>query len=121
MQKLAKREEQIMQVLWDLEKAFVKEIVAALPDPKPHQNSVATMVRILQDKGFVAHNTFGRTHQFYPIISREKYQETAVEDVLGKYFAGSYSKMVTYFAENENISKNELEDILKIIKGKDSK
>jgi len=118
MQKLAKREEQIMQVLWDLEKAFVKEIVAALPDPKPHQNSVATMVRILQDKGFVSHNAFGRTHQFYPIISKEEYQEKAVEDVLGKYFSGSYSKMVTYFAEKENISKGELEDILKMIKGK---
>ena len=70
MQKLAKREEQIMQALWDLEKGFVKEIVELLPDPKPHYNSVSTMVRILVDKGFVAYEAFGKTHRYYPLASR---------------------------------------------------
>lgn len=116
MQKLAKREEQIMQALWDLEKAFVKEIVEVLPEPKPHYNSVSTMVRILEDKGFVGHIAFGKTHQYFPKISKETYQQTAVGDVLGKYFDNSYSKMVAYFAQSEKISEDELEEILKMIK-----
>ena len=116
MQQLAKREEQIMQALWHLEKAFVKEIVAALPNPKPHYNTISTMVRILEDKGFVAHEAFGKTHRYYPLISKEKYQKTAVKDVLGKYFDNSYSKMVAYFAQEENISENELKEIIAQIK-----
>ena len=116
MQKLAKREEQIMQALWKLEKAFVKEIIEELPEPKPHYNSVSTMVRILADKGFIGHTAFGKTHQYYPLISKEAYQQTAVGDVLDKYFDNSYSKMVTYFAEKEKISESELKEILKMIK-----
>ena len=116
MQKLAKREEQIMQVLWKLEKAFVKEIVTAFPAPKPHYNSVSTMVRILADKGFIGHHAFGKTHQYFPIISKETYQKEAVGEVLEKYFDNSYSKMVAYFAEQENISQGELENILEMIK-----
>ncbi len=120
MQKLAKREEQIMQVLWELEKAFVKEILEAFPAPKPHYNTISTMVRILEDKGFIGHNAFGKTHQYFPVITKEEYQKTAVGDVLGKYFDNSYSKMVTYFAQEENISEDELADIIKMIKNKKS-
>ena len=116
MQKLAKREAQIMQVLWMLEKAFVKEIVAALPEPRPHYNSVSTMVRILETKGFIGHHSFGKTHQYFPKISKATYQKEAVGEVLEKYFDNSYSKMVAYFAEQENISQGELEHILEMIK-----
>lgn len=116
MQKLAKREEQIMQALWHLEKAFVKEIIEALPEPKPHYNTISTMVRILEEKGFIGHEAFGKTHQYFPKISKEEYQKEAVGDVLDKYFDNSYSKMVAYFAKEEKISQGELEDILKMIK-----
>ena len=116
MQKLAKREEQIMQALWILEKAFVKEIIEVLPEPKPHYNTISTMVRILEDKGFIGHNAFGKTHQYFPKITKEDYQKTAVGDVLGKYFDNSYSKMVAYFAEEENITESELEEIINMIK-----
>jgi predicted transcriptional regulator len=115
MQKLAKREEQIMQAIWKLQKAFVKEIIEELPDPKPHYNSVSTMVRILEDKGFVSHEAFGKTHRYYPLISKEEYQKTAVGELLGKYFDNSPSKMVAYFAEKESISEDELKEILKMI------
>ena len=122
MQKLAKREEQIMQALWQLEKAFVKEIIAELPDPKPHYNTVSTIVRILQDKGFVAHKTYGNTHQFYPVISKEAYQQGAVgdvvKDVIENYFDNSYSKMVTHFAKEDKISESELAEIMKMIRDK---
>lgn len=120
MQKLAKREEQIMHALWELRKAFVKEIVEILPEPKPHYNTISTMVRNLEEKGFVGHKAFGKTHQYFPKITKDDYQKTVVNDVLGKYFDNSYSKMVTYFAQEENISESELEEILKMIKNNKS-
>lgn len=118
MQKLAKREEQIMHILWQLEAAFVKEIIAEFPDPKPHYNTVSTIIRILEDKGFVDHNTFGNTHQYYAKISKDQYQKQELGDVLKNYFDNSYQKMVAYFAKEEKISKDELEEILKMIKNK---
>jgi len=119
MQKLAKREEQIMQVVWALEKAFIKDIIAGLPD-EPHYNTVATMVRILEDKGFLAHESLGNTFQYYPIISKEDYQSEAVGDLIKQYFDNSYPNMLAYFAKSEKISDAELEQIIQIIKNKKS-
>ena len=116
MQKLAKREEQIMQVLWVLEKAFVREIIDELPDPKPHYNTVSTIVRILEDKGFIGHKSYGNTHQYFPLISKESYQKEEVGNVLKNYFDNSYQKMVAYFAKEEKISPDELEEIIRMIK-----
>ena len=121
MQKLAKREEEIMQVLWQLEKAFVKEIIAELPEPKPHYNTVSTIVRILEDKGFIGHNSFGKTHQYYPLIPKAIYQKSAVGDVLEKYFDNSFQKMVAYFAKEEKIGSEELEEIIRLINKNDDK
>jgi len=118
IKKLAKREEQFMQALWTLEKAFVKEIIDILPEPKPHYNTVSTIVRILKDKGFIGHKEFGRTHQYFPLVSKEDYQKLAVNDVVDKYFDNSPSKMVSYFAQQEKISQKDLEEILKMIKKK---
>lgn len=118
MQKLAKREEEIMQILWKLDKAFIKEVIEEMPDPKPHYNTVSTIVRILSDKGFVGHKTYGNTHQYFPLIPIENYQKDAITDVLKKYFDNSYSKMVAHFAKEEKISENELTDIIDMIKNK---
>ena len=116
MQKLAKREEQIMQAAWHLGKAFIKEIIAELPDPKPHYNSVATMVRILEDKGFLAHETFGNTFRYYPAITKEQYQKHAFGDIVRQYFNNSYPSMLAYFAKEHSMSQEELNEILEIIK-----
>ena len=116
MQKLAKREEQIMQACWHLGKAFIKEIIAELPDPKPHYNSVATMVRILEDKGFLNHETFGNTFRYYPLVSKEQYQKHVLEDIVRQYFDNSYPSMLAYFAKEQKISQEELNEILEIIK-----
>lgn len=116
MEKLAAREEQIMLILWRLEKAFVKEIVEEFPEPRPHYNSVSTMVRILAEKGFIGHNAFGRTHQYFPLISQEEYTNQEVENVVGKYFDNSFQKMISHFAKEEKISSAELEAVLKMIK-----
>ncbi|WP_350292627.1 BlaI/MecI/CopY family transcriptional regulator [uncultured Croceitalea sp.] len=118
MEKLAKREEQIMQAFWKLNKAFVKEVVQELPDPKPHYNSVATMVRILEEKGFLNHKAYGKTFQYYPVVSEETYKNSLVNSVVDKYFDKSYSKMIAHFAENEKISEKDLKRILQLIKSK---
>lgn len=118
MKKLAKREEQIMQVLWKLEKAFVKDVIEELPEPKPHYNSVSTMIRILEEKGFISHETFGKTHRYFPLISKEAYQNTVVNDVVEKYFDNSIPKMVSYFAQKEEINEEELQEIINLIKDK---
>ena len=118
MLKLAKREEQIMQALWHLEKAFVKEIIMELPEPKPHYNSVATMVRILEDKGFLDHESFGNTFRYFPLISKETYQRQTVGDIGKQYFNDSYPSMLAFFAKEEKISKADLEEILQLIQSK---
>ena len=115
MQKLAKREEQIMQACWHLGRAFIKEIIAELPDPKPHYNSVATMVRILEEKGFLGHEALGNTFQYYPTISKEQYQEHAFDDIVKKYFNNSYPSMLAYFAKEQKISQEELNEIFALI------
>lgn len=116
MVKLAKREEQIMQVFWDLGKAFIKEVIPHLPDPKPHYNSVATMVKILEEKGFLSHESVGNVYQYFPLVSREDYQGHAMEDIVSKYFDNSYPRMLAFFAKQQNLSETELNEIVKLIK-----
>ena len=116
MVKLAKREEQIMQVFWDLKRAFIRDVIPALPDPKPHYNSVATMVKILEDKGFLDHEITGNMYCYFPIISREDYQKFALKDIVTQYFDNSYPKMLAFFAREQNLTTKELNEIVKIIK-----
>ena len=118
MLKLATREEQIMQVFWDLKKAFIRDVIPLLPDPKPHYNSVATIVKILEEKGFLHHETVGNMHQYFPVISRDDYQKHAMKDIVSKYFNNSYPRMLAFFAKEQNLSDDELSEILNIIKSK---
>ena len=116
MIKLAKREEQIMQVYWDLGKAFIKEVIPQLPEPKPHYNSVATMVKILEEKGFLDHDSVGNVYRYFPIISREDYQKHAMKDIVSQYFDNSYPRMLAFFAKEQNLTEDELQEILHMIK-----
>lgn len=116
MVKLAKREEQIMQVFWQLEKAFIKEIIPLLPDPKPHYNSVATMVKILEEKGFLDHETVGNVYRYFPVVEKEDYQKHAMKDIVSQYFDNSYPRMLAFFAREQNLSEAELNEILEQIK-----
>ena len=116
MEKLAKREEQIMRAFWKLKKALIREIIDLIPDPKPHYNSVATMVRILETKGFLSHIKHGRNFYYFPLISEEDYKTTLMNSVVNKYFDDSYSDMVTYFAQNDKLTESDLKRILKLIK-----
>jgi BlaI family penicillinase repressor len=116
MIKLAKREEQIMQVYWELGKAFIKEVIPHLADPKPHYNSVATMVKILEEKGFLDHDSVGNVYRYFPIISREEYQGHAMKDIVSQYFNNSYPRMLAFFAKEQNLTEDELKEILQMIK-----
>ena len=118
MVKLAKREEQIMQAFWDRQKAFIRDIIPLLPDPKPHYNSAATMVKILEDKGFLDHETVGNVYCYFPVISREDYQKHAMKDIVSQYFDNSYPRMLAFFAKEQNLSEEDLNEILNIIKSK---
>jgi BlaI family transcriptional regulator, penicillinase repressor len=118
MVKLAKREEQIMIVFWDLKKAFIRDIIPHLPDPKPHYNSVATMVKILEDKGFLNHEAVGNMYQYFPVVDREDYQKHAIKDIVSQYFDNSYPRMLAFFAKEQNLSDEELSEIVNIIKTK---
>ncbi|MBC7829491.1 MAG: BlaI/MecI/CopY family transcriptional regulator [Chitinophagaceae bacterium] len=118
MLKLAKREEQIMQVFWDLQKAFIRDLIPLLPDPKPHYNSVATIVKILEEKGFLDHETIGNMYCYFPVIGRDEYQKHAMKDIVSQYFDNSYPRMLAFFAKEQNLSEDELSEILKIIKSK---
>lgn len=112
---LTKAEEQIMQVLWQLEKAFVKEVIDELPIPKPAYNTVSTIIRILETKGFIGHEAFGKAHQYYPLISKEDYKRHATEKLLGNYFENSVESMFSFFVKEEKLDLGDVDEILKMI------
>lgn len=116
MKTLTKAEEQIMQVIWKLEKAFLREILDELPVPKPHNNTVATILKILVEKEFVGISVFGRTHQYYPLITKDVYSKSTMKSLVKGYFEGSFSNAVSFMVKENNISVDELELLLKQLK-----
>jgi predicted transcriptional regulator len=118
---LTRAEEDIMQVLWTLEKAFIKDIADSMQDPKPHYNTVSTIVKILVDKGIVGFETFGKANRYYPLVKKEEYSRKTMKQFVKKYFEGSYSNMFSFFARERDISIAELESILTELKKEDRK
>jgi predicted transcriptional regulator len=116
MKTLTKAEEQVMQVLWKLGKAFSRQIVEAFPGQKPHQNTVATLLKILVEKEFVGVTVLGRHHEYYPVISKEEYSKRTMKQIVKGYFEGSFSNVVSFMVREKNISIEELEKLLQNIK-----
>ncbi len=112
MKELTRAEEQIMQVLWSLGKAYVKDIIERLPEPKPAYNTVSTVVRILEKKGFIGHEAFGKTHLYRPLVAKEDYTQAFLKSFVRNYFDDSYQELVSFFARDRNLSVAELEEIL---------
>lgn len=112
MKELTRAEEQIMHVLWALERAYVKDIIERLPSPKPAYNTVSTIVRILEKKGFVDHEAFGKTHLYRPIVPKEDYTQAFLKSFVKDYFDDSYQDLVSSFARDRNMTVLELEEIL---------
>ena len=116
LERLTNKEEDVMQVLWSLQRAFVKDMLPLFTEAKWHYNTLSTMVRNLEEKGYVAHQQFGNTHEYYPVVSKEDYQNHFVlNKVVGSYFNDSYKDLVAYFAKQEKISPDELREIIKMI------
>ncbi|MBQ4820516.1 BlaI/MecI/CopY family transcriptional regulator [Aquimarina sp. MMG016] len=117
MEKLTNKEEEIMQAIWKLEKAFAKEVQAELKNTV-HYNTVSTIIRNLEEKGYVNHKAFGKTHQYYPIVTKEEYRNKFVSKAMKQYFNDSYKNMVSFFAKEEKITADELREILEVIEQK---
>jgi BlaI family transcriptional regulator, penicillinase repressor len=116
MERLTNKEEQVMHALWKAERAFVKDLLPFFTDPPLHYNTVSTIVRNLEEKGYVGHRTYGNTHEYYPLVVREAYQnQYVIGKLVGEYFDNSYKNLVSYFAQNEKISAAELREILAMI------
>ncbi len=115
MNELTKAEEEIMQQLWVLERAYVKEIIERLPTPKPAYTTVSTVIRILESKGFIDHQAFGKTHQYFPKVSKEDYRKFVTEKLMNGYFSNSVGEMVSFFVKEQQINLGEADEILKMI------
>lgn len=120
MQKLTRAEEQLMQVIWELENAFLKEIMAAIPTPKPSQSTVSTVLRILKEKGFVDYRVIGKIHQYFPLVAKEVYAKAFFQQFLGKYFEGSFQKLLSFFHQEGEINLQELDDVLRQLEDHDT-
>ena len=116
MKVLTKAEEQVMQVLWKLEKGFLREIIDAMPTPKPHQNTVATLLKILVEKEFVSITVLGRYHEYSPLVGKDEYSKRTMKQMVKGYFEGSFSNVVSFMVKENNISIEELESLLAQIK-----
>jgi len=115
---LTKAEEQIMQVLWDLEIASVKDVIAQLPKPKPAYNTVSTIIRILETKEFVDHKAVGRGFEYFPIVKKDEYSNQSLHKLMNGYFEGSFKSMVSFFVKENKMDVKELESILKEVNKK---
>ncbi len=116
MKELTKAEEQVMQILWEIGSGFVKDILEKMPDPKPAYNTVSTIVRILEKKGFVAYTAYGKTHEYYPLVQKEEYSRFQLKSIIGGYFGGSFERLVSFFAKEENLDLQDLEKLMQYVK-----
>ena len=118
IKQLTKAEEQIMQVFWKLDKAFLRDVIEALPEPKPHTNTVATVIKILTEKEFIGVKVYGRMHQYYPLVSKDVYSKATLKTFVKGYFEGNFSNAVSFMVKENNLSIGDLEILLKELKKK---
>lgn len=110
-----------MQVLWDIRKGFIKDILEQLPEPRPAYNTVSTIVRILEAKGFVDHKAYGKTHEYFPLVKKEAYKRFLMNDVVDDFFEGSVAQLVSFFVKDKQVDARELDELLKLIEQEPAK
>lgn len=115
IKELTKAEEQIMQILWQLDEAIVKDIIDKIPEPKPAYNTVSTVVRVLEGKGFVDHKAYGNSHVYFPVISEAEYKKFTFDKMMKGYFNNSYKSLVSFIANEKKLDINELDELTKLI------
>jgi predicted transcriptional regulator len=114
MKQLTKAEEQVMQILWDLDEGVIKEVVEGFEEPRPAYTTVATVLKVLEKKGFVDHKTVGNVHVYYTLVSKRDYTKFQFSTLLKDYFSGSFPKLATFFAHENNLSMKDLEEMLRM-------
>jgi predicted transcriptional regulator len=119
IKELTKAEEEVMQLLWRLKRGFIKEILEKFDEPRPAYSTVSTIIRILNEKGFVNYKVYGRTFQYFPVISKDDYRKTQMSSFVRNYFSNSYQKMVSFFAREDSITVKDMEDIMAMMKKED--
>lgn len=117
LKELTRAEDQVMQILWSIGRGVVRDIIEKMPEPKPAYNTVSTIVRILETKGFVDHKAYGKTHEYFPIVSREKYTGFYLNNMIRGYFNGSFQNLVSFFARDNKLDARDIEKLLKEVKG----
>ena len=115
LKELTKAEEQIMQILWQLNEGIVKDILEKLPEPKPAYNTVSTVVRVLEGKGFIDHKAYGNSHVYFPLISEAQYRKFTFDKMMSNYFSNSYESLVSFIADEKKLGVNELDELTKLI------
>jgi BlaI family transcriptional regulator, penicillinase repressor len=115
MKELTKAEEQVMQLLWDMKKAYVKDLVDRFTEPKPAYTTVSTIVRILEKKGFIGYKAYGKTHEYFPLIEKKDYTRKLSQGLLSDYFGNSVKHLVSFFSKEKKLSVSELEELRKMI------
>jgi BlaI family transcriptional regulator, penicillinase repressor len=118
MKKITTKEEEIMNIFWEKGELFVKQIVELYPEPKPHYNTISTMVRTLEEKGLIGYKIFGNTYQYFPLISKEEYNRKNLRTMVTKYFGNSYKRVVSALVEEEDLSVEDLKELIKEIESK---
>ncbi len=113
---LTHKEEEVMRILWKLEKAFVKEIIEAMGDPKPPYNTISSIVRKLEGMNYIGHEAFGKTHRYFPILKKEEYRKSSLKKMMNNYFGGSVEQLMSFFVKEENVDLDDLNEILEKIK-----
>lgn len=113
LQSLTKAEEEVMQIIWQLDRCLVRDVIEHLGDPDIPHSTVSSVVRILEKKGFVDHKAYGKTHEYFPIITKEEYAQLGVQSLMEKYFGGSPKKLVSFLVEKEDMKLKELNELLK--------
>src|SRR5882757_9508053 len=106
IKELTRAEEQLMQILWQLKKGYVKDVIDELPEPKPAYNTVSTIIRILETKGFINHKAYGKSHEYFPLVSRQKYTQFYLNNMVRGYFNGSITSLVSFFADENSLKAN---------------
>ena len=115
MKQLTKAEEQVMQYLWNLDKAFLKDLVESFPEPRPAYTTISTVIRVLVKKGFISYNTYGKIHEYFPLIKKEDYLKDQFDEVAQDYFSGSMAKMASFLTRDNDLGIDDLEEMRKII------
>jgi BlaI family transcriptional regulator, penicillinase repressor len=115
MKELTKAEEQVMQILWEIEKGFVKDIISKMEEPQPAYNTVSTIVRILETKGFIGHKEYGKSHRYFPLIKKKDYSRERMNEMVKNYFGDSASQLVSFFTKQKKMNIREADEIIKLL------